>query len=278
MAAARTIWLRARRLCYKAASAETSNHRRSVMAGHSQFKNIMHRKGRQDRVKAQLFTRLQREVQVASKSGLPDPAFNPRLRAAIQAAKAANMPRDNIDRAIKRGQGGDGESYDEVRYEGYGPGGVAVIVEALTDNRNRTASSVRSSFGKHGGALGETNSVSFQFNRVGQINYPAKVASADEMLEAAVEAGAEDCESSPDGHEIICAADELAAVQEKLEALFGPPEQAVLTWKPQTLVPVDDDRAEALFKLLEALDDNDDVQRVIANFEVSEAALARLAG
>jgi YebC/PmpR family DNA-binding regulatory protein len=248
------------------------------MAGHSQFKNIMHRKGRQDRVKAQLFTRLQREVQVASKSGLPDPAFNPRLRAAIQAAKAANMPRDNIDRAIKRGQGGDGESYDEVRYEGYGPGGVAVIVEALTDNRNRTASSVRSSFGKHGGALGETNSVSFQFNRVGQINYPAKVASADEMLEAAVEAGAEDCESLPDGHEIICAADELAAVQEKLEARFGPPEQAILTWKPQTLVPVDDDRAEALFKLLEALDDNDDVQRVIANFEVSEAALARLAG
>ena len=248
------------------------------MAGHSQFKNIMHRKGRQDRVKAQLFTRLQREVQVASKAGLPDPAFNPRLRAAIQAAKAANMPKDNIDRAIKRGQGGDGESYDEVRYEGYGPGGVAVIVEALTDNRNRTASSVRSSFGKHGGALGETNSVSFQFNRVGQINYPAMAASADDMLEAAIEAGASDCESSDDGHEIICAADELSLVQEKLEARFGPPEQAILTWKPQTLVPVDDEKAETLFKLLEALDDNDDVQRVIANFEVSEAALARLAG
>jgi YebC/PmpR family DNA-binding regulatory protein len=248
------------------------------MAGHSQFKNIMHRKGRQDRVKAQLFTRLQREVQVASKAGLPDPAFNPRLRAAIQAAKAANMPKDNIDRAVKRGQGGDGESYDEVRYEGYGPGGVAVIVEALTDNRNRTASSVRSSFGKHGGALGETNSVSFQFNRVGQINYPAMVASADDMLEAAIEAGASDCESSDDGHEIICAADELSLVQEKLEARFGPPEQTILTWKPQTLVPVDDEKAETLFKLLEALDDNDDVQRVIANFEVSEAALARLAG
>jgi YebC/PmpR family DNA-binding regulatory protein len=248
------------------------------MAGHSQFKNIMHRKGRQDRVKAQLFTRLQREVQVASKGGLPDPAFNPRLRAAIQAAKAANMPKDNIDRAIKRGQGGDGESYDEVRYEGYGPGGVAVIVEALTDNRNRTASSVRSSFGKHGGALGETNSVSFQFNRVGQINYPAAAASADDMLEAAIDAGASDCESSDDGHEIICAADELSLVQEKLEASFGPPEQAILTWKPQTLVPVEDDKADTLFKLLEALDDNDDVQRVIANFEVSEAALARLAG
>jgi len=247
------------------------------MAGHSQFKNIMHRKGRQDKVRAQLFTRLQREIQTASKGGLPDPAFNPRLRAAVQAAKAANMPKDNIERAIKRGQGGDAESYDEVRYEGYGPGGVAVIVEALTDNRNRTASSVRSSFGKHGGALGETNSVSFQFNRVGQINYPAAAAGADAMLEAAIEAGADDCESTEDGHEITCAPDELAAVQEKLETDFGPPEQAILTWKPQVTVPVEDDKAEALFKLLEALDDNDDVQRVVANFEVSDAVLARLA-
>jgi YebC/PmpR family DNA-binding regulatory protein len=248
------------------------------MAGHSQFKNIMHRKGRQDKVRAQLFTRLQREIVTASKAGMPDPTFNPRLRAAVQAAKAANMPKDNIERAIKRGQGGDAESYDEVRYEGYGPGGVAVIVEALTDNRNRTASSVRSSFGKHGGALGETNSVSFQFNRVGQITYPAPVADADAMLEAAIEAGAEDCESSEAGHEITCAPDDLAAVQEQLEARFGPPDQATLTWKPQVTVPVDDDKAETLFKLLEALDENDDVQRVIANFEVSEAALARLAG
>ena len=238
----------------------------------------MHRKGRQDRVRAQLFTRLQREIQVASKAGLPDPAFNPRLRAAVQAAKGANMPKDTIERAIKKGQGGDGENYDEVRYEGYGPGGVAVIVEALTDNRNRTASSVRASFSKHGGALGETNSVSFQFNRVGQISYPTEAASADAMLEAAIEAGADDCDSSDSGHEIICAADELAAVQEQLEARFGPPEQAILTWKPQNLVPVDDDKADGLFKLLEALDDNDDVQRVIANFEVSEGALARLAG
>ena len=249
------------------------------MAGHSQFKNIMHRKGRQDEVRAQLFTRLQREIQVASKAGLPDPAFNPRLRAAIQAAKAANMPKDNIERAIKRGQGGDAETYDEVRYEGYGPGGVAVIVEALTDNRNRTASSVRSSFGKHGGALGETNSVSFQFNRVGQITLPSRARpAADAMLEAAIEAGADDCDELRGGHEILCAPDELAAVQEQLEAQFGPPEQAVLTWKPQVMVPLDDDKAETLFKLLEALDDNDDVQRVIANFEVSEAALARLAG
>lgn len=248
------------------------------MAGHSQFKNIMHRKGRQDAVRARLFTRLQREIAVASKSGLPDPAANPRLRAAIQAAKAANMPKDNIERAIKRGQGGDAESYDEVRYEGYGPGGVAVIVEALTDNRNRTASAVRSTFGKYGGSLGETNSVSFQFNRVGQIRYPAAAASADDMLEAAIDAGALDCESTEEGHEITCAPDELAAVQEKLEARFGPPDEASLTWKPQMTVPVDDDKADGLLKLLEALDENDDVQRVIANFEVSEAVMARLAG
>ena len=248
------------------------------MAGHSQFKNIMHRKGRQDAVKARLFTRLQKEIAVASKGGLPDPAFNPRLRAAIQAAKAANMPKDNIERAIKRGQGGDAESYDEIRYEGYGPGGVAVIVEALTDNRNRTASSVRSTFGKYGGSLGETNSVSFQFDRVGQIRYPAAAASADGMLEAAIEAGALDCESGEDGHEIVCAPDELAAVQEALEARFGPPDEASLAWKPQVTVPVEDDKADGLLKLLEALDDNDDVQRVTANFEVSEAVLARLAG
>jgi YebC/PmpR family DNA-binding regulatory protein len=248
------------------------------MAGHSQFKNIMHRKGRQDAVKAKLFTRLQREITVASKSGLPDPNANPRLRSAIQAAKAANMAKDTIDRAIKRGQGGDADSLDEIRYEGYGPGGVAVIVEALTDNRNRTVSSVRSSFSKYGGALGETNSVSFQFNRVGQLRFAAGVATADAMLEAAIEAGAEDCESSDDGHEVICAADELASVQEQLEARFGPADEAGLTWKPQVTVPVEDDKAETLFKLLEALDENDDVQRVIANFEVSEAALARLAG
>ncbi len=248
------------------------------MAGHSQFKNIMHRKGRQDAVKAKLFTRLQREITVASKSGLPDPNANPRLRSAIQAAKAANMAKDTIDRAIKRGQGGDADSLDEIRYEGYGPGGVAVIVEALTDNRNRTVSSVRSSFSKYGGALGETNSVSFQFNRVGQLRFAAGVATADAMLEAAIESGAEDCESSEDGHEVICAADDLASVQEQLEAKFGPADEAGLTWKPQVTVPVEDDKAETLFKLLEALDENDDVQRVIANFEVSEAALARLAG
>ena len=247
------------------------------MAGHSQFKNIMHRKGRQDAVRARLFTRLQREIQVASRAGLPDPASNPRLRAAIQAAKAANMPKDNIERAIKRGQGGDSENYEEVRYEGYGPGGVAVIVEALTDNRNRTASAVRSTFAKHGGSLGETNSVSFQFSRVGSIRYPADVADADTMLEAAIEAGADDVESNEEGHEILCAPDELDAVREALEARFGPPEQAALSWRPQATVPVDDERAEGLLKLLQALDDNDDVQRVVANFEVSEGTLERLA-
>jgi YebC/PmpR family DNA-binding regulatory protein len=247
------------------------------MAGHSQFKNIMHRKGRQDAVRARLFTRLQREIQVASKAGLPDPAANPRLRAAIQAAKAANMPKDNIERAIKRGQGGDAESYEEVRYEGYGPGGVAVIVEALTDNRNRTASAVRSTFAKYGGSLGETNSVSFQFNRVGSIRYPAEVADADTMLEAAIDAGADDVESNDEGHEIVCAPDELDAVREALEARFGPPEQAALSWRPQATVPVDDERAEGLLKMLQALDDNDDVQRVVANFEVPEGTLERLA-
>jgi YebC/PmpR family DNA-binding regulatory protein len=248
------------------------------MAGHSQFKNIMHRKGRQDAVRARLFTRLQREVQVAAKSGLPDPTLNPRLRSAIQAAKAANVPKDVIDRAIKRAQGGDAESYDEVRYEGYGPGGVAVIVEALTDNRNRTASSVRSTFSKYGGSLGETNSVSFQFNRVGSIRYPAAVADADAVLEAAIDAGADDVESGEEAHEILCAPDELDAVREALEARFGPPEQAALSWRPQVTVPVDDERAEGLVKMLQALDDNDDVQRVVANFEMSEAALERLAG
>lgn len=248
------------------------------MAGHSQFKNIMHRKGRQDAARAKLFTRLQREIQVASKLGLPDPDANPRLRAAVQAARAANMPKDTIERAIKKGQGGEAESYEEVRYEGYGPGGVAVIVEALTDNRNRTASQVRSTFTKHGGSLGETNSVSFQFSRVGVIHYPAEAASEEAMLEAAIDAGAMDCESSEEGHEITCAPDELAAVQEKLEARFGAPEQASLTWRPQAAMPLDDEKAQSLFKLLEALDENDDVQRVVANFEVSEAALARLAG
>ncbi len=247
------------------------------MAGHSQFKNIMHRKNRQDAARARRFTRLVREIQVAARSGLPDPAHNPRLRSAIQAAKAANVPKENIERAIRKGQGGEGETYEEVRYEGYGPGGVAIIVEALTDNRNRTAAEIRAAFSKHGGNLGETGSVAFQFERVGVIRYPAEAAGAEEMLEAAIEAGAEDCESGEEGHEIRCAPEDLAAVRELLEARFGPPEEAVLSWRPRATVPVAEDKAQTLFKLLEALDESDDVQRVVANFEVSEEVLARLA-
>lgn len=248
------------------------------MAGHSQFKNIMHRKGRQDAARARTFTKLLREVLVAARHGLPDPAANPRLRSAMLAARAANVPKDNIERAIKKAQGGQAESYEEVRYEGYGPGGVALMVEVLTDNRNRTASEVRAAFSRHGGSLGETNSVSFQFERVGQIRYPAAAASADAVLEAAIEAGALDCDSGEEWHEITCAPEALGAVREALEARFGPPEEAVLGWRPQATVPVDDAQAEALFKLIEQLDASDDVQRVVGNFEVSDAALARLGG
>jgi YebC/PmpR family DNA-binding regulatory protein len=246
------------------------------MAGHSQFKNIMHRKGRQDAKRAREFTRLIREVQVAARAGLPDPTANPRLRAALQAARAANVPKDNIERAIRRASGSEDEAYEEVRYEGYGPGGVALIVETLTDNRNRTAAEVRAAFAKLGGSLGETGSVAYQFDRVGEIRYGADVADADAMLEAAIEAGAEDCRSSEDGHEFICAPDDLAAVREALEARLGPPEMARLGWRPQVTVPVDEDQAETLFRLFEILDDSDDVQQVVANFEVDDAVLERL--
>jgi YebC/PmpR family DNA-binding regulatory protein len=236
----------------------------------------MHRKGRQDAKRARVFTRLLREIQTAARNGLPDPTANPRLRAALQAAKAANVPKDNIERAIKRGAGAEGESYDEVRYEGYGPGGVAVIVETLTDNRNRTAAEMRATFSKLGGSLGETNSVSFQFDRVGEIRYAAETADSERVLEAAIEAGAEDVHSSADGHEIVCAPDDLATVRDALEARLGPPEEARLGWRPQTVVPVGGDQAETLFRLLDLLDDNDDVQRVVANFEVADEELLRL--
>ncbi len=250
------------------------------MAGHSQFKNIMHRKGAQDAKRAKVFTKIIRELTVSARSGLPDPNANPRLRAAIQAARAANMPKDTIDRAIKRGAGGeDGTIYEEVRYEGYGPGSVAIIVEALTDNRNRTAPEVRTAFSKNGGALGETNSVSFMFDRIGAIRFPAAAASADAMFEAALDAGADNVESSEDGHEIITSPDDLGAVREALEAKFGAPEYARLDWKPQTLVPVnDEDTAKTLMKLLDVLEDNDDVQRVQANFEIPDEILERLGG
>ena len=245
------------------------------MAGHSKFKNIMHRKGRQDAKRAKVFAKLGKELSVAARAG-SDPDFNPRLRLAINAAKAQNMPNDNIQRAIKRAEGDDAAVYEEVRYEGYGPGGVAVIVESLTDNRNRTASEVRAAFSKNGGNLGETGSVSFMFDRVGLIQYPADAAGAAAMFEAALEAGAQDVTSSDDGHEIVCDPDDFSAVRDALEAKFGTAEDARLDWKAQNSVAVDEDAAETLLKLLDVLDDNDDVQQVSANFEVDDDVLERL--
>ena len=246
------------------------------MAGHSQFKNIMHRKGRQDAVRSKLFGKLAREITVAAKLGLPDPGMNPRLRAAIIAARAENMTKDTIERAIKKALGGDAENYDEIRYEGYGPGGVAVIVEVLTDNKNRTAGEVRASFTKHGGNLAETGAVSFMFDHVGVVEFDAKAASADAMLEAAIEAGAEDVVSSENGHEIYTTQDDLAAVSKALEGKFGEPRKSALVWKPQNTVAVDDEKGETLLKLIETLNDNDDVQNVYANFEISDALVARM--
>jgi YebC/PmpR family DNA-binding regulatory protein len=246
------------------------------MAGHSQFKNIMHRKGRQDAVRSKLFGKLAREVTVAAKLGLPDPAMNPRLRAAIIAARAENMTKDTIERAIKKALGGDAENYDEIRYEGYGPGGVAVIVEVLTDNRNRTAGEVRATFTKHGGNLAETGAVSFMFDHVGVVEFDAKAASADAMLDAAIEAGAEDVTSSENGHEVYTAQDALRDVAKALEGKFGEPRKAALVWKPQNTVAVDDAQGEKLLKMIETLNDNDDVQNVYANFEVSDALVAKM--
>jgi YebC/PmpR family DNA-binding regulatory protein len=246
------------------------------LAGHSQFKNIMHRKGRQDAIKSKLFGKLAREITVAAKLGLPDPAMNPRLRAAVIAARAESMPKDNIDRAIKKATGGDAESYEEIRYEGYGPGGVAIIVEVLTDNRNRSAGEVRASFTKSGGNLAETGAVSFMFDRVGVVEFDAKVADADAMLEAAIEAGAEDVTSSESGHEVYTTADSLRDVAKALEGKFGEPRKAALVWKPQNTVPVDDEQGEKVLKLIDALNDNDDVQNVFANFEVSDALVQKM--
>jgi YebC/PmpR family DNA-binding regulatory protein len=247
------------------------------MAGHSQFKNIMYRKGAQDKKRAKVFTKIIRELTTAARTGLPDVAANPRLRAAVTAAKEANMSKDTVERAIRRGAGGeDGENYEEVRYEGYGPGGVAVIVEALTDNRNRTASDVRVAFTKSGGHLGESNSVSFLFERLGQVVYPAKVASADAMFEAAVEAGADNVESGAQEHVVTCAPESLNGGRDALERRFGASASARLVWKPKIQAPVEGQTAEALFKLLETLEDSDDVQNVYANFEVSDEVMAQL--
>lgn len=246
------------------------------MAGHSQYSNIVHRKNAQDKKRAKIFSRISREITVAARAG-PDPEMNPGLRNAVQAARAQNMPKDRIARAISSAAGGDGENYEEIRYEGFGPGGIAIIVEALTDNRNRTASDVRSSFQKNGGTLGETGSVAYMFERVGAIRYPASTATPDDLFEAAIEAGAEDCSSSEEIHEVVCVPDDLNAVRDSLERLLSaPPSEARLEWRPLNSINIGEEHALTLFKLLDALDDCDDVQRVYSNFEVDDAVMERL--
>ncbi|MCW5690680.1 MAG: YebC/PmpR family DNA-binding transcriptional regulator [Pseudolabrys sp.] len=246
------------------------------MAGHSQFKNIMHRKGKQDKVRSKVFGKLAREITVAAKLGMPDPAFNPRLRLAVLAARAENMPKDNIERAIKKASGADQENYSEIRYEGYAPGGVAVIVETLTDNTNRTAGDVRSIFTKAGGNLATTGAVSFMFDHIGVVEYDADKASADAMLEAAIEAGADDVVSDENGHQIVTQLDSLNEVTKALEAKFGEPRKSGMVWKPQNTVAVDDEAGEKIVKLVEALEESDDVQNVYANFELSEALMQKM--
>ena len=246
------------------------------MAGHSKFKNIQHRKGAQDKKRAKIFSRLAKEITVAAKMGMPDPDSNPRLRTAILAARAQNMPKDNIERAIKKSADADGENYDEVRYEGFGPSGIGVIVETLTDNRNRTASDVRSTFSKSGGNMGETGSVSFMFDRVGSIEYGPDAADAETVFEAAIEAGAEDVVSGEDGHEIICSMEDLHGVVDVLAGVLGEPQAASILWKPQSDVPVDAEAAEKVLKFMDALDDLDDVQNVYANFDIADEVMEKL--
>ncbi|MFO1241595.1 MAG: YebC/PmpR family DNA-binding transcriptional regulator [Rickettsiales bacterium] len=247
------------------------------MAGHSQFKNIMHRKGAQDKKRSKLYTKIIREIVVAAKSGLPDPNSNPRLRAAMLMARQENMPKDKIENAIKKATGAqDAENYKEVRYEGYGPGGVAIIVEALTDNNNRTAGDVRSTFTKQGGNMGESGSVSFMFDHLGMIEFAKAAASDDAMFEAAVEAGADNVESDEEAHRVTCSVDALHEVARALEAKFGEPKSAKFTWLPKTTTPVSEEQAQALLKLIDTLEDNDDVQQVFSNFEVSEEIMKRL--
>ena len=246
------------------------------MAGHSKFKNIQHRKGAQDKKRAKIFSRLAKEITVAAKMGMPDPDSNPRLRTAILAARAQNMPKDNIERAIKKSADADSENYDEVRYEGFGPGGIGVIVETLTDNRNRTASDVRSTFSKSGGNMGETGSVSFMFDRVGSIEYGPDAADAETVFEAAIEAGAEDVVSGEDGHEIICSMEDLHGVVDVLAGVLGEPQAASILWKPQNDVPVDAEVAEKVLKFMDALDDLDDVQNVYANFDIADEVMEKL--
>jgi YebC/PmpR family DNA-binding regulatory protein len=246
------------------------------MAGHSKWANIQHRKGRQDAARSKLFSKLSKEITVAAKMGDPDPDKNPRLRLAVKEAKANSMPKDNIERAIKKAQGGDADAYEEIRYEGYGPNGVAIIVEAMTDNRNRTASNVRATFAKRGGNLGESGSVAFMFDRMGQIVYAAGAGEPDVVLEAAIEAGADDVDSSDEGHVIWCADTDLNDVSTALEARLGEADSTRLVWKPQTTTPLDLVQAQGLLRLIEALEDDDDVQSVTANFEVSDEVMAQL--
>ena len=247
------------------------------MAGHSKFKNIQHRKGAQDKKRAKIFTRLIKELAVAARGGT-DPASNPRLRTALAGCRAANMPKDNIERVLKRAEGGEGEQYEEIRYEGYGAGGTAFIVEALTDNRNRTASEVRAAFSKFGGSLGETGSVSFMFDKVGQIIYPVEIINADSMFEAALEAGAQDVETDNDTHLVTTAPEDFNAAREKLEEIFGAPEEAQLTWVAQNTLDVNEDQARTLLKFIDTLEDNDDVQSLSFNFEISDEILTKLDG
>jgi YebC/PmpR family DNA-binding regulatory protein len=246
------------------------------MAGHSKFKNIQFRKGAQDKKRSKLFSKLGREITAAAKMGLPDPAMNPRLRTAVQAARAQNMPKDNIERAIKKSQEAGGANYEEVRYEGFGAGGVGVIVEALTDNRNRTASEVRSIFTKYGGNLGETGAVSFMFDKLGAIEFAAAKATSDQMLEAAIEAGADDCESSEEGHVVYCHPDQLHQVAKALESRFGEPGAAHILWRPKNGMPVGEEAGQKLLRMIEMLEDSDDVQDVYSNFEIADEVLERL--
>jgi YebC/PmpR family DNA-binding regulatory protein len=248
------------------------------MAGHSKFKNIMHRKGRQDAVRSKLFSRLSKEITVAVKmgNGTTDPDMNPRLRTAIQNAKGQSMPKDNIQRAVSKGVVGDGEEYKEIRYEGYGPGGVAVIVEALTDNVNRSASNIRTCFTKNGGQMGESGTVSFMFDRAGEIVYKIDAGDEDSIMEAAIEAGAEDVVSDEDGHTIICGFEDIGEVAMKLENALGEAESIKPIWKPQNNTPVDEDKAPTLIKMMDALEDDDDVQNVYSNFEIDDEVMAKL--
>ncbi|MGH6888217.1 MAG: YebC/PmpR family DNA-binding transcriptional regulator [Rhizomicrobium sp.] len=246
------------------------------MAGHSQYKNIMFRKGRQDKERSKLFSRLAREITVAAKHGMPDPAHNPRLRVAILAARAQNMAKDSIERAIRKATGADADNIEEVRYEGYGPGGVALIVEALTDNRNRTAADMRAAFSKYGGVLGETNSVAFQFSRAGVIAYPKSAGSDEAMLEVAIEAGADECISGEHVHEFLASPESFASVRDGLEARLGPAQSAKLEWRPQSTIAVGDETGESLVKLLDVLEDHDDVQDVYGNYELSDSLIRKL--